>query len=73
MSTLFQGIVASQNLFKPCYEGLLFVNFTVLNKNQVFRFWSLQVSLQTMKILQVKMLNVAVLMPLKGPLVMIAM
>jgi hypothetical protein len=47
----------------------LFVNFEVRNTNSVCRFWSLQV----IKIMQMEMLNVAVLMPLRRQLVMIAM
>jgi hypothetical protein len=61
-----------KQLLNPYYLhniGLLFVNFSVLNRNQICEFWCLQM----IKIMQVKILDVVVLMPPKRSLEMIAM
>jgi hypothetical protein len=50
--------------------GLLFVNFEALNRHQLCRwFWSIQM----IKIMQMKMMNVTALMRLRSLLVMMAM
>jgi hypothetical protein len=61
-----------KQLLNPYYIhniGLLFVNFSVLNRNQICKFWCLQ----TIKIMQIEILDVVVLMPPKRSLEMIAM
>jgi hypothetical protein len=64
VNTLSRHYCPQEPLLNPCYIhiGLLFVNFSVLNRNQVCRFRSLHI----IKIMQMEMLNAAVFMPPKA-------